>query len=129
MSRKDCVRHPSLEDPLPSHLSKDSKEKKGGCPEAKEVPALCLGFLICRVGMVMNPARRITGRMKWVNSCKALKAGDARMVSTQSILARMFVSIHHDSRRHLAKGVEKPSSALGLRSQTQLHPGIQQGWR
>ena len=88
-----CETPKSGRPPLPSHLSKDSKEKKGGCPEVKEVPALCLGFLICQVGMVMNPAQRITGRIKWVNSWKALKAGDASMVSTQSILARMFVSI------------------------------------
>lgn len=25
----------------------------------------------------MNPARRVAGRVKWVNSSKALKAGDA----------------------------------------------------
>ena len=38
MSGNDCGRHPSLEGPLPPHLSRDSKETKGDCPEVKEAP-------------------------------------------------------------------------------------------
>lgn len=38
MSSNDCVRHPSLEDPLPPQLSKESKEMKGDCPEVEEAP-------------------------------------------------------------------------------------------
>ena len=41
----------------------------------------------------MNPARRVAGKTKWVNSSKALKAGDTSVLSVQSILARMFISI------------------------------------
>lgn len=41
----------------------------------------------------MNPAWSVAGRIKWVNSSKALKAGDASVLSVQSILARMLISI------------------------------------
>lgn len=54
---------------------------------------LCLSFLPCQVGKVMNRAQRDAGRVKGVNSWNTLKAGDTSMMRAQSILARGFVSI------------------------------------
>lgn len=72
----------------------------------------------------MNPARRVAGRIKWVNSSKALKAGDASVLSVQSILARMFIGIIA-----IHAGTCQCGEAISCSGSLEPDPRMQQGWR
>ena len=77
MSRSDCeAPKPGRPPPTPPQQRFQGDVRR--LPRGEGGPhTQFLAFLICQMGAVMNPARRVAGRVKWVNSSEALKAGDA----------------------------------------------------